>query len=329
MKAGGIAHEALPLTEALHLEVANGRLSDHFRILKHPGKPGRGNCIEVAGDVGASHGDNNTRPAAQLHAPCAKLGRPLLSRAVPKPRFQAVFFDFGGTLFSYRELTGRPFSPVENAIQRLGVEMPVREVSRAYWKASDEIFRSYTDRRYYLHRDLFRDTLVRFCEMIDASPDDEFLDEALENQRVFMLDNFRLREDCLSTLEQLRGAGMVLSIVSNIDDDYLHDMVERADLREVLHHWSSSEEAQSCKPDRGFFEHALEKAGVEAEDVLFVGDSPAHDIAGARAMGMTTALIRDDENPIAMGDTEPHHRIRQLSELLTIAGVANERGREE
>ena len=106
-------------------------------------------------------------------------------------------------------------------------------------------------------------------------------------------------------------------------------MVERAGLQEVLHHWSSSEEAQSCKPDPGFFEHALEKAGVAAEGVLFVGDSPAHDIAGARAMGMTTALIRDDENPVAMGDTEPHHRISQLSELLAIAGVENERGREE
>ena len=243
-----------------------------------------------------------------------------------QPHFQAVFFDFGGTLFSYRDLAAAPTSPVRDSLAQLGVEAEKGQVGRAYWKASKDAFEAYTPRAYYLHRDLFRDTFRRFALELGVEPSATFLDDSVERQRVFMLDSFRLRDDCLETLHALRQAGLNLSIVSNIDDDYLDEMVARAGLREVLHHWSSSEEAQSCKPDARFFHYALEKAGFDPSDVLFVGDSPAHDIAGARAVGMKTALIRDDENPVAVGHENPDYRIDQLSELLVITGAEGASG---
>jgi len=240
---------------------------------------------------------------------------------VTRIKFRAVFFDFGGTLFSYRDLAAAPTSPVKDSLAQLGVEIEKGQAGRAYWKASRDAFETYTPKPYYLHRDLFRDTFRRFARELGVEPSETFLDASVERQRVFMLNTFRLREDCLETLRRLREAGLNLSIVSNIDDDYLDEMVPRAGLHEVLHHWSSSEEAQSCKPDARFFHYALEKSGFAAADVLFVGDSPAHDIAGARAVGMKTALIRDDENPVAAGDETPDYRIDQLSELLGIAGA--------
>ena len=236
--------------------------------------------------------------------------------------FKAVFFDFGGTLFSYRELSDAKNSPVRDSLARLDVRAEPGEVGKAYWKATKEAFEAHASLPFYLHRDLFRDTFARFARELGVEPDAAYLDESVERQRVFMLKTFRLREDCLETLRTLREAGVSLSIVSNIDDDYLDEMVPVSGLDEILHHWSSSEEAASCKPDAGFFHFAMEKAGVAADQVLFVGDSPEHDIAGARAVGMTTVLIRDDENPIASGNTEPHYRIEQLGELLAICGVA-------
>ncbi len=119
----------------------------------------------------------------------------------------------------------------------------------------------------------------------------------------------------------MREEGLYLSIVSNIDDDYLHPMVERAGLSRVLNHWTSSEEAQSCNPAPGFLQYAHKKADRRAEDVLFVGDSPTHDVAGAHALGMTTALIIEEgqDPPGQLSDSpEPHHEIRTLSELLPI-----------
>lgn len=240
-----------------------------------------------------------------------------------KNRFQAVFFDFGGTLFSYRDLAEAPNSPVREAVAQLGVNVERGQVGHAYWKATKDAFEIYTPKSFYLHRDLFRETFDRFARALGALPSPSFLDDCVERQRVYILDHFRLREDCIETLKTLRDSGHYLSIVSNIDDDYLDEMVPRAGLHEILHHWSSSEEAQSCKPDSRFFHFAMQKAGVSAHEVLFVGDSPTHDIAGARAVGMTTALISDEENPVTTGDDEPDYRIEALTELLVVTAVGD------
>ena len=236
---------------------------------------------------------------------------------------KAVFFDFGGTLFSYKAIQGAGSSrPLYvQAAERLGVETDRRTIGRAYGKASKDAFLAHGTKSYYLHRDLFLDTFRGFAENLGAVADAEFLDWMYESQREMLLDTFELRDDCMKTLAALRDAGLYLSIVSNIDDDYLHPMVKRVGLDGVLDHWTSSEEARSCKPDPRFFEVALEKAGCAAGEVLFVGDSPAHDVAGAKPLGMTTALILEEgaDPPGQFGDVpEAHHEIRSLSELLPI-----------
>ena len=65
----------------------------------------------------------------------------------------------------------------------------------------------------------------------------------------------------------------------------------------------------------------VEKAKVLPEDVLFVGDSPTHDVAGAQAMGMKTVLILEEgaDPPGQLGDVPAaDHEIRALAELLPI-----------
>jgi putative hydrolase of the HAD superfamily len=114
-----------------------------------------------------------------------------------------------------------------------------------------------------------------------------------------------------------------VGVVSNIDDDYLDPMIERADLAELLHDWTSSEEARSCKPHDAIYRLACAKAGVDPERVLFVGDSPEQDVAGARALGMVTALIREEGAPPPGSGVgaraEPHHEIVKLAEVLPLA----------
>jgi HAD superfamily hydrolase (TIGR01509 family) len=236
---------------------------------------------------------------------------------------KAVFFDFGGTLFSYATINGGSSSRslFVEAADRLGVSADRRTIGRAYGKASAAAFRKYTSQRYYLHKDLFLDMFRGFAERLGGTPTPEFFDWFYQSQRELLLETFELRPDCIETLEKLRAGGLYLSIVSNIDDDYLHPMVARVGLDSVLHHFTSSEEAQSCKPDAGFFHLALEKAKCQAADVLFVGDSPTHDVAGASALGMKTALIVEPEAepPGQLGDAPAaDHEIRSLTELLGI-----------
>ena len=238
--------------------------------------------------------------------------------------FRAVFFDLGGTLFSIREIPRWTAGSIQQAAEKLGVDAPMREVGLAYRTASREANAKYAERPFYLHRDLFRETFRGFALKLGGEPTTEFVDWFEDAFREAIVGKMVLRDDCLDTLRALRDKGLYLSIVSNIDDDHLMPMVKRSGLDAVLDHWTSSEEARSCKPDPGFFHLALSKAGCAAEDVLFVGDSPEHDVVGAKGVGMTAALIVEEggKPPLQIGreTLDPDYEIRSLSELIGIVG---------
>ena len=236
--------------------------------------------------------------------------------------YRGVFFDLGGTLFGYQGIGRSSMAVIQEAARRLSLNLPLREVGLAYRDASRAANARMTQRDYYLHSDLFEDTFVEFAQRLEREVDNELLEWFKAAQRDALLDNMALRGDCLETLSELKSRGLYLSIVSNIDDDYLVPLVERSGLASLLDHWTSSEEAQSCKPHARFFEVALEKAGCTADEVLFVGDSPEHDIDGAKSAGMRAVLIRevDVTPPLQTGrkTLAPDHEIETLSELKDI-----------
>lgn len=235
---------------------------------------------------------------------------------------KAVFLDFGGTLFSYRDMRRGTFGLVGRCLERLGVEADLRAAARAWGLASQAAFAEFVTRPYYLHRHVFQAAFRRFASELGVEPRPGDLDWCHEEQRRQVLEDFRLKEGCLETIAALRAAGLHVAIVSNIDDDYLLPMLERCGLAPLLDAWTSSEEAGSCKPDPGIYRVALHKAGVEPGDVLFLGDSREQDIAGARALGMRTVLIVEDGAPApgaGVGHAaEPHHEIRELGALLPL-----------
>ena len=234
---------------------------------------------------------------------------------------KGVFFDLGGTLYSYRHVSRRHGELLDITAARLGLAEPKR-LKRAYATAMQEITERYAEFDYYLHRDLFRDALLRALELADAPADDALVDWYLDEHRDAVFGCLELKDDCLDTLRALHERGLYQSVVSNIDDDMLDPLVLPEGLDRWLQHWTSSEQARSCKPHRRFFEICLAKSGLAAADVLFVGDSPEHDIAGADALGMRTALIVDPELPPPLqsgrGGVDAHHRVTTLWELCAL-----------
>jgi HAD superfamily hydrolase (TIGR01509 family) len=236
---------------------------------------------------------------------------------------RAVLFDFGGTLFSYRDFGRHTFELIVEGARRLGVEAEPHAAVSAYRAASEDAFREFFPEPYYLHRDLFHETFRRFARQLGGEADAAYLDWFHAAMRQLVLERFELRPDCRETLEGLRAAGLHVGIVSNIDDDYLEPMLERTALHSCLDSWLSSERARSCKPHAAIFEQALARAGAAPGQALFVGDSPEHDVAGARALGLRTALLREAGTtpPGAGAGTagEPHHEIERLEEVLDLA----------
>lgn len=79
--------------------------------------------------------------------------------------------------------------------------------------------------------------------------------------------------------------GHRLGIVSNFYGN-LAAVCEDLGLRSFLDVLVDSTDAGCTKPDPRVFRQALEGLGVTPAEAVFVGDSPARDMAGARALGM-------------------------------------------
>jgi HAD superfamily hydrolase (TIGR01509 family) len=68
-------------------------------------------------------------------------------------------------------------------------------------------------------------------------------------------------------------------------------VLERVGLRERVDAVVTSAAVGAAKPDPRIFTAALTAAGCEAHEALHVGDSPALDVAGARAAGIAARLL--------------------------------------
>ena len=100
--------------------------------------------------------------------------------------------------------------------------------------------------------------------------------------------NFELYEDVFPVLDELRAHSLKLGLVSNGIRD-LSEFVahHRLDVDAIVdsrsHGW--------VKPHPTIFQAALERLGVAAGEAVMVGDSPAEDVDGARAIGMRGILV--------------------------------------
>jgi putative hydrolase of the HAD superfamily len=101
---------------------------------------------------------------------------------------------------------------------------------------------------------------------------------------------FRAFPDAAPALAELRGLGLKLVCVSNWDVS-LPEVLERCGLDGALDGVVSSAQAGVRKPDPAIFAPALELAGCAPAEALYVGDTPAEDLAAARAAGVPALLI--------------------------------------
>ncbi len=237
--------------------------------------------------------------------------------------YEAVFFDFAGTLFSDRDLRDVHLAQLHFVAAAIGMRPPDAQLRAAYRAGMGVAYRAVASAPAYLHSDLFRTAFVAMAEHLGGELDPGAAQEALQRQYAATVDAARLRPDCLDTLARLRADGLYLQIVSNIDDELMHPLAERLGLGAAFDVLTSSEEAGSCKPDPAIYRYALAKAGLDAEQVLFVGDSTVHDIEGPAAAGMRTAwLVADGKGgePVARPDFVID-RLGQVCEITAKAGV--------
>jgi 2-haloalkanoic acid dehalogenase type II len=232
---------------------------------------------------------------------------------------RAVLFDFGGTLYDYLTLEPGDRECLIALARWAGITAEDAAVRHAHRQAMRRVFAAYLPRRFYLHRELFRDAVVGMLESFGVAADAAHLERYRQMQWEHHQRDLVLRDGVVDTLRALRARGLHVGMVSNIDDDQLEHLIDVAGLRGCFDFLLSSETAGACKPDPAIFAEALRRARCAPQEALFVGDTLAQDIAGANRAGMRSVLLwhRDDKPPPA-GDPAPHHIIRRISELLDL-----------
>ena len=112
-----------------------------------------------------------------------------------------------------------------------------------------------------------------------------------------------------------------LGLLSNFDDTETgYGVMDDTGVRNLFEAIIISAEVGLRKPNPRIFEQMLEKMDLGAGDVLFVGDTPHHDVAGSKAIGMSAAWINCHGAPMPEGLPAPDIVISDLAELPSILG---------
>ncbi len=233
----------------------------------------------------------------------------------------AVFFDFAGTLFSDRALRDAHLDQLRFVAATIGVDAPDQQLRSAYRRGMAESYGGMGSTPAYRHRLLFAEAFMAMARDLGGAIDEPIAQEAVDRQYRATVEHARLRPDARATLGALRQASVHVQIVSNIDDEQFHPLINRLGLNDVVDAVTSSDEAVSCKPDPGIYQVALDKVDCRPADVLFVGDSLRHDVEGPAAMGMRTAWMVEDASHPDPGDIRPDFVVRRLAEVAGLVGV--------
>ena len=113
-----------------------------------------------------------------------------------------------------------------------------------------------------------------------------------------------------------------LGLLSNFDDTQCgHEVFNDTGVANLFEAVIISAEVGLRKPNPQIYRRMLEMLGLDAFEVLFVGDTPREDVAGPQAVGMSTVWISKGAAAVPEGIPQPHFTIRDLSELPAILGL--------
>ncbi len=107
--------------------------------------------------------------------------------------------------------------------------------------------------------------------------------------------HFALLEGAEDLIRYL-AAKYPLTVVTNGFVEVQYEKFEKSGLKDCFAHIVLSEEVGCQKPNPRIFEEALRMNGLDASEVVMIGDSFSSDIAGANATGIDTIWLAQPDN---------------------------------
>ncbi|MCL4507766.1 MAG: HAD-IIIA family hydrolase [Chloroflexi bacterium] len=214
---------------------------------------------------------------------------------------RAILFDLDETLFDRS-------ASIDAFLKRQYVRYKLTRQSN---KAFQDRFKELDEHGYADKQRVYQILIDEFA--IPAS-----IDELLIDFRSYAWVDSQLYPDSLLVLNQLRGVGYKLGIITNGSYQSQTAKLNYSGLMSQVDIALISEEEEIKKPEVVIFRRAADRLGVKAEECVFVGDNPLADIEGACNAGMRTVWCkRSLQWPEGLA-TVPDYTITALAELLAI-----------
>jgi HAD superfamily hydrolase (TIGR01549 family) len=120
--------------------------------------------------------------------------------------------------------------------------------------------------------------------------------------------------DVLETLERAHRLGLVQGVVSDWGTDLI-PILHAHEVTRYLDFVVASAAVRTGKPHPDIFRYALARAGLQPDEVVYVGDSYLSDVLGARNAGIEPVLL-DREGKAPAVDCTVVHSLLDLIDLV-------------
>lgn len=184
-------------------------------------------------------------------------------------KVKAVLFDIDGTLIDSNDAHTRAWLEV---LQQHGRSASYRQMRHLIGKGSDKVF----------------------AELLGIESDSALAKQIMKDRTALLLSRFIPGLDptpgARLLVQRLKSEGLRLVIASSSGEE-LPVLLEQAGVQDLLDTAVSSDEAKESKPDGDIIQVALQKAGVQPEEAVMIGDTP-YDIAAAKAAGVRCIALR-------------------------------------
>ena len=131
------------------------------------------------------------------------------------------------------------------------------------------------------------------------------------------LDLFVEARDVLDTVRAMPQVASI-GLITNGPAEVQREKIGLLDLWPHIDFAVISGEVGVEKPDPAIFWRALEAGKAVPEDAIYIGDSPEHDMDGARNAGIPRIWMNRSGDPWPLATPPPEREARSLSDLLTI-----------
>ena len=204
---------------------------------------------------------------------------------------KAVFFDLYHTLICYDP-------PQEESLARVlndfGIEVAPEVLRRPIVAADEFIYQehsrlSISKRSDEEKKSLFAQYQAMVLKEAGIEPTDELIGNILSKMQQIKFSRV-LFDDVLPVLTELKGKGLILGLISNVDSD-ITPLLDKLGLSQLLQVVVTSQDTGYMKPQPEIFKEAAKQAGVQVSEAMYIGDQYQIDVLGAKGAGMQGVLL--------------------------------------